>query len=54
MHMAAGAELMTLNGVGYLFHLVSLHSNLFSLCYVKSIHDIKFLVFQPIENLTCL
>lgn len=54
MHMAAGAELTTLNGVVYLFHLVSLHLNLFSFCYVTFIHDITLLVFQPIENLTCL
>lgn len=31
-----------------------LHSNLFSFCYVQFIHDIQFLVFQPIENRTCL
>lgn len=54
MHMAAGAELTTLNGVVYLFHLVSQQYNFFSFCYLEFIRDTDFLLFQPIENRTCL
>lgn len=54
MRMAAGAELMTSNGVAYLFPLVRLHYNWCPFCCVEFISDIDFVVLQPIESLTCL